>query len=521
MLNQNLFASLTHGLWLAALLGGLSVHAAEPAKSAWFKIQVVDEQTGRGVPLVELETTHRARYYTDSQGLVAFHEPGLMNQSVFFHVRSHGYEFPKDGFGYAGKALKVTPGGSATLKVKRVNIAERLYRQTGGGIYRDSVLLGEKVPLKEPVLNGQVLGQDTVMVVPYRGKLYWFWGDTSKPAYPLGNFGTSGATSELPGKGGLDPSVGVDFTYFVNKEGFSRPLIKLNGEGPIWVHGMFTVPDTTGRERIVTHYMRVQGLEKMHEHGLAVFNDDTEMLDKLVEFDLKEQWRRPQQHPVKWNDGTGEHFYFSAPYPNVRVKADWRSVTNALAYEALTCLENTGEFNAETARVKRDANGRAHYFWTTNAAPLGYKDERKLIESGKLKPEEARYQLKDADSGKPIDMHVGSIYWNEYRKRWIMIGEQIGGTSLLGEIWFAEAVQLAGPWEWARKIVTHNRYSFYNPTQHPYFDQEGGRIIYFEGTYTESFTDAPVATPYYEYNQIMYRLDLSDPRLGLPLKRKE
>jgi hypothetical protein len=35
--------------------------------------------------------------YTDSNGIVAFFEPGLMDQKVFFHVRSHGYEFAKDG----------------------------------------------------------------------------------------------------------------------------------------------------------------------------------------------------------------------------------------------------------------------------------------------------------------------------------------------------------------------------------------------------------------------------------------
>ena len=107
---------------------------AAPSPGDYFKIQVVDAQTGRGVPLVELKTTHNVCYYTDSNGLVAFHEPGLMDQRVFFTVKSHGYEFPKDGFGMSGTALEVKPGGSAVLKIKRLNIAERLYRLTGGGI---------------------------------------------------------------------------------------------------------------------------------------------------------------------------------------------------------------------------------------------------------------------------------------------------------------------------------------------------------------------------------------------------
>ena len=67
----------------------------------------------------------------------------------------------------------------------------------------------------------------------------------------------------------------------------------------------------------------------------------------------------------------------------------------------------------------------------------------------------------------------------------------------------------------ATKIVTHDKYSFYNPKQHPVFDRDGGRVIYFEGTYTATFSGNPNRTPRYDYNQIMYRLDLSDARLGL------
>jgi hypothetical protein len=61
--------------------------------------------------------------------------------------------------------------------------------------------------------------------------------------------------------------------------------------------------------------------------------------------------------------------------------------------------------------------------------------------------------------------------------------------------------------------VTHNRYSFYNPKQHPFFDRQGGRLVYLEGTYTTSFSGNTDKTPRYDYNQVMYRLDLSDPRL--------
>ena len=124
----------------------------------------------------------------------------------------------------------------------------------------------------------------------------------------------------------------------------------------------------------------------------------------------------------------------------------------------------------------------------------------------------------DVESGKEITPHGGSVYFNAYRRKWISIFLQAGGeSSYIGEVWYAEADTPVGPWTYARKVATHNKYSFYNPKQHPYFDQDGGRTIYFEGTYSHTFSGSPeTATPRYDYNQIMYRLNLDDPRLILP-----
>src|SRR5689334_2563029 len=61
---------------------------ADGGPSHPFAIGVVDAETGRGVPLVELKTTNDICYYTDSNGLVAFREPGLMGTRVHFTVAS-------------------------------------------------------------------------------------------------------------------------------------------------------------------------------------------------------------------------------------------------------------------------------------------------------------------------------------------------------------------------------------------------------------------------------------------------
>ena len=97
-----------------------------------------------------------------------------------------------------------------------------------------------------------------------------------------------------------------------------------------------------------------------------------------------------------------------------------------------------------------------------------------------------------------------------------MIAVELLGSSMLGEVWYAEADTPLGPWVYARKIVTHDDYSFYNPKQHPLFDQENGRVLFFEGTYTSTFSGNKDPTPRYDYNQVMYQLDLADPRLALP-----
>jgi hypothetical protein len=83
-------------------------------------------------------------------------------------------------------------------------------------------------------------------------------------------------------------------------------------------------------------------------------------------------------------------------------------------------------------------------------------------------------------------------------------------------VWYAEADTPTGPWVYMTKIAEHGKYTYYWPVQHPFFDQQGGRVIYFEGTYTDTWSGNPVITPRYNYNQLMYRLSLDDPRLFLP-----
>src|SRR6478672_12316457 len=101
-----------------ALIAVSIVVATRSAAADLYKIQVVDSKTGRGVPLVELAPHNGQTVITDSNGIVAFTQPALMNQDVSFDLRSYGYVSESD-------ALHPTNGGSAQLAMDRANLAER------------------------------------------------------------------------------------------------------------------------------------------------------------------------------------------------------------------------------------------------------------------------------------------------------------------------------------------------------------------------------------------------------------
>ncbi len=487
------------------------------AENPYFTIRVIDEETKRGIPLVELKTVHQVSYYTDSNGLVAFYEPGLMGKHVFFHVQSHGYSFPKDGFGYAGKSLFVESGKEATLEMKRINVAQRLYRVTGQGIYRDSVLVGAKTPIDKPLLNALVTGQDTVMALPYQKKIYWFWGDTNRLSYPLGNFGVSGAVSEFPAKG-FSPQKGVNFSYFINEEGFSRKMCPFSNSSPVWIEGLMGVPNKGG-ELLVAQYEIIKTLGEVTERGLVAFDDKEQVFQKLHRFEINNPLY-PRGHPfkaIKREEPTQDYFYFSLPhpkpYPNVRVKANLTDLLDPNNYEVFTCLSGSEKIQWHYQEL-----GELDFAWRKGGVPWSQEKQAEFLAQKKISLGQGWIQLQDHKTGQKVRAHAGSVYWNSFRQRWILIAQETEGeSSFLGEIWYAEADTVVGPWAYAQKIVTHKNYTFYNPTQHPFFDKENGRLIYFEGTYTNTFTRGKVSpTPRYDYNQIMYQLDLADLRLFLP-----
>jgi hypothetical protein len=481
----------------------------------------VDEETGRGVPCVRLRTANSVDYWTDSAGMVAFYDPELMSKPVFFSLYSFGYSYPRNWLGERAVVLRAEPGGSAVVKMHRENIAQRLYRITGSGIYHDSLLLGDQVPPTQDPSEFPVVGQDSVLAAVYHGKLFWIWGDTGLAATPLGNFKSTGATSELPSKGGLDPEVGVYLTYFRNQEGRVRAMANMEHDGPIWLGNLRTVPDKAGKEHLLADYAKIRGPLTAVENGLVEFNDATGVFDHVLTHP-KDPVIRTGGHPFRDIENGLGYFYYPLTLPALRSRTDLASAKDLGSCEAFTCLKPGSRFDGSAEQLDRDQEGNLRWAWRKNTSPVGELEMGALIRNGHLKPEEQWYRLMDVDTGQTVLTHGGSIYWNPYRQRWLLIFLQSFGASWLGEVWYAEGDTPLGPWVYCQKIVTHaaerdDTYGFYGVVQHPEFDEQGGRVVFFEGTYTMSFSSAKQPTPRYDYNQMMYKLVLDDPRLFLPV----
>ncbi len=483
---------LTRVFFLAALHAGLGcAFAGQP-----FAIQVIDGSSQRGVPMVALETDNHVRFVTDSAGWVAFDEPAMMGRAVHFAATSPGYQLPKDGSGQPGMVLQVHAGQMVEVRLVRTCIAERLYRLTGQGIYRDTMLLGREAPLPFPNLDGDVISERTVQSAPYQGKLFWLWGETRRMTPRCRPF-IAGAVSDLPGAGGLDPIQGVHLRYLTNEQ--EEPLSLLTPPAAMpdtvqtWLEGLVSVKDRAGAEHLLAHYSLTKDDGTRIEHGIAEFNDQ-HTFDRKTVLGEEYTWQFPHGNAVEVKDDDGDFIYFAAPLCHVRVTASYDALLSPTSYEALAWSDDDEKLE-----------------WQQSREPLTQAVEARLIQQRKFTASGARCQLVDAVTEKPVAIQDGSVEWSVSRKCWIMIARGVVEEASSGDVWYAEASRVTGPWSKAVQVATHGGgMSFSSVMQHAALVQESGRFIYFEGT---CFRPAD-PLPRYEGNSLMYRLDLNDERLA-------
>ncbi|MCS6978090.1 MAG: hypothetical protein NZM31_13935 [Gemmatales bacterium] len=464
------FVLLAIGLLPLGWLSKALISAEPPSDRRPCRIQILEKGSGWPVPLVELRTTHEVRLVSDNAGVICFDLPELMHRETWFSIQGHGYGVRPDGFGYRGVRLTPKPGESLRIEVERSCIAKRIGRLTGGGLFAESQKLGEQMDWKD----GPILGSDSIQTTTYRGRKFWLWGDTNVPRYPLGIFHAPAATTPLKPLTEAKPPLRLPFEYFTDARGAARGVAEMPGSGPTWVTAVVALPDSQGRERLVGSYMKVKPPLEAYEWGLCVWDDDSRsfkhhktLWTKSVE--SPKEPLVPRGHPAFWADEQGQKWLlFGNPFPTIRVLPTFE------AWEDPSCWQ----------------------------------------------PVETPKSLKSSD-GQDIRPHSGSIAWHPWRKRWVTVFMQWWGKpSAFGEIWYAEGDSPFGPWGPCVKVLSHDNYTFYNPVIHADWFEADSPILLFEGTYTRLFADKPEPTPRYEYNQILYRLDLDDPALAPAQKQR-
>jgi len=481
------------------LLFVLAPAVAEATTPFW--VRIVDAETGRGVPLVRISAPDYVKW-TDSNGVAVVDDARLQGRDVTFAIESAGYVFePKQG-----AAIRVEAGKSVELQLRRLNIAERLYRATGANIYGDSVRAGLTVPIAKPLINARVTGQDTVIATIYKGKIFWCWGDTDGELQADGkkrfNGKVSCATSELPGKGGLDPSVGIDYTYFTRPDGFTRQMVPIPVRGLVWIEGLFTVKDEQGRERLLATYTIQQAKTKPFESGIVAFDDAAGEFRVIARFPPRP--RHTSSHPFVTRVDGKDYLYL---YPVQRVPFEWKAILDPGRYESYTCLKSGAKLDMENPPLERDATGKLVCGWKHDADWLTGDRERALLTRGLIDIAHANFPLLNTKTGKPTGARADSVAWNRYRNKWILLSKDNG------TVYYSEADQPQGPWVKAVPVSSQLPYRLYNVARHPFFDSADGRFIYYEGTFIHKLSQTDVVVPDYDYNNLVYRLDLSDPRL--------
>ena len=148
-----------------------------------------------------------------------------------------------------------------------------------------------------------------------------------------------------------------------------------------------------------------------------MFNDEKQLFESVSRWDIHEG--HDSAHCFRVRSGTNEYFYL---YANYRVRADFQSLTNIAAYEAFTCLARGTRFEGDASRLDRSPTGQLHWEWRVGADRLTGPRLRELVKAGLLKTDEAWLQLHDIETGRAIQVDRGSVGWNDYRRRWVMIG---------------------------------------------------------------------------------------------------
>ncbi len=421
-------------------------------------------------------------HITDSAGWIRIEEPGLMHSRILVDVSSPGYRMPPGDKSAAGLEIALSPASEITVPLVRVDIAQRIYRVTGTGIYRDSELLKREVPLPLGNHAAGLVSAWGVQRAALGTKVLWCWRQALLSNERNPSLNVVGAWSDHPEHGGLDPTQGIHYSYHTSGSDQAHSLLTADEPGGIWMEGLTSVPDESGKLQLVAHYTREGTKGERAEHGIAIWTEQ-KRFERIVILGDEYEWQFPAGQCVTRRGEDAEWCYFAAPFCRVRCPARLDAVRNPGSYQALAW----------------DRNQQKHT-WQQERPPLTQREESVGVADGSIT--QPLTQVENATTRRPVSIQESSIEWNPHHRCYVMIA-----SSADGDLWFSESPHIQGPWKNAIRILSADPGKCAAPVQHPFMNQEGGRIIWFETAYLES------SLPRYDGTELMYRLDLADLRL--------
>jgi hypothetical protein len=512
-------------------------NSIQASTNPYFGIRIVDRDTHEGVPLVQLRTSNYIVNYSDSQGYVAFFEPGMMDHDVWFSVLTDGYTFSDDRTCKpsithpcdSGIILHTTPGKIITLTVERKQLAERVFRLTGQGIYRDSVLLNIPTPINESSMEMVApIGQDTLMLTKYKGLNYWFFGDTvcapSARQENCNGYGQHTIAATSIDQANQAPVLQY-FTSNINGMQWPKPVTPVGDLNMnTWTAAPFVINAGTPQEAMYAFYLKPYSTSadpSPDKTGLVKWNESKQQFELLIEWPLNNgmEWLS-NGHVVSAfapGEGVDGYVYFAGSF--VLVRAPKNKIAQLSAWESLTPLLSGSDMN----NPKIDPKG---WGWKKGMPVFHQSDETTLIAKGIMPLSQARMQIVDSITKKPVVVDSGVVHWNAFLKKYILV---FGN----GQLYLAMSDSMTGPWNTAVVIAQHEdtHSSCYNSIQVSALSDATERNIYVACSYTSMWSnDAPAAgipnvwstclfgqnahqncapvVPRYEYNNLVYRLDL-------------
>ena len=225
------------------------------------------------------------------------------------------------------------------------------------------------------------------------------------------------------------------------------------------------LPDEKGAPHLVTAYMKTKGSLRAYEWGLLAWDDKTSKLETL-----RVLWNQSEQTPEPPPRPEGHEFSLEGRWRKT-MGAVWRSLSRlALPRDVRGVDQPRHVGSAQTAKSR---------------CPVGGGDE--------ITPHRGSDRVESISRAVRFNLHAIArqtvAAWRDLVRR--------GGLA-------------ARPLGTGRESARHEHYTFYNPMIHAEMTPAGSPALFFAGTYSMDFSDARQRTPRYDYNQVLYRLDLDE-----------